>query len=406
MEVALEPIWVDSNVVLADLCDKWSGQSAIAVDTEFMRVSTFYPIAGLIQIGDGTGCYLIDPLSITDFSPLKALFSNACVTKVLHACSEDLEVFLRLLGVVPTPVFDTQIAAALCGYGFSVGYAGLIAAALGVEIEKGETRSDWLRRPLSVSQLKYAALDVGYLFVAYGRLRVELESLGRLPWVLADCEKLGAGLGSEPGSQPVSDGQLSTQQVATQELSTLSTTGGALEYAQAYIKVKSAWKLTRQELAILQRLASWRESCARERDLPRNRLLKERALWDIAKLKPKTESHLQRVEGLVPRMIHRDGEAILSIVKAGLAVESIDLPERLPMPLPPEQGDRLKALKVAVRLLAEDLKLPPEMLARKKDYEFIVRSGMNDGVFALPPSINGWRHAVVGKILLEAAADF
>src|SRR5690606_34482836 len=129
---------------------------------------------------------------ISDFEPLRQLLLDPSVTKVLHACSEDLEVFQRLLGLVPAPLFDTQIAAAFAGYGFSLGYAGLVKAALATEIPKAETRSDWLARPLSAAQLKYAALDVAHMLVVYGKLLQSLKANERLEWVKADCAELVA----------------------------------------------------------------------------------------------------------------------------------------------------------------------------------------------------------------------
>lgn len=376
MTISLEPIWVDTDQRLAELCQGWSQQASIAVDTEFMRVSTFYPIAGLIQIGDGRGCYLIDPLAIKDFEPLRALFINPNVVKVLHACSEDLEVFNHFLGVTPAPLFDTQVAAAFAGYGFSIGYAGLISATLSVDLEKGETRSDWLQRPLSQSQLKYAALDVGYLLIAYGKLLIELENLNRLEWALADCLKLD----KQPQSEEAQ--------------------------ANAYLKVKAAWRLNSRELAVLQVLSQWREECARERDVPRNRLMKEQTLWDIAKRKPTQESQLYKIDGLLPRVIQSDGAIILDKVEEGLKRDASQLPARLPAPLPPERGDLVKALKAAVRAKAESMNLPPEVLVRKKDYEFIVRCAMDGKSYALPENLQDWRGAVVGDLLLNTANQF
>ncbi|HEY0892485.1 MAG TPA: ribonuclease D, partial [Cellvibrio sp.] len=169
MLIPSEPIWIDQDDQLTELCAVWRKQAAIAVDTEFMRSDTFYPIAGLLQIGDGKGCYLIDPLAIKNLAPLRELMLDTAVTKVLHSCSEDLEVFQRWLGVVPAPLFDTQIAAAFAGLGFSLGYSGLVKNLLTIEIPKDETRSDWLQRPLSVAQLNYAALDVAHMLVVYGK---------------------------------------------------------------------------------------------------------------------------------------------------------------------------------------------------------------------------------------------
>ena len=372
MTLPTEPIWVDTDAELAELCQRWSQQAAIAIDTEFMRSATFYPHAGLLQIGDGQGCYLIDPLAITDFEPLKALFTNAAVTKVLHACSEDLEVFRYLLGVLPSPLFDTQVGAAFAGYGFSIGYAGLIKAALGVEVAKGETRSDWMQRPLSQSQLHYAALDVAYLLVAYGKQLQVLKAKGRLRWVQSDCADLIAAAESDDGAE---------------------------DY---YQKVKSAWKLNRDQLATLQRLCVWREAEARVRDIPRNRLAKEAALWEIARRQPQRLTQLTHIEGLPPRTLKEDGQTLLKIIAAD---PEGPLPERLPPPLSPEAGDRLKALKADARALAESIDLPAEVLVRKKDVEAIVRSGLDGGSYALPARLQGWRREVVGTRLLELTAQ-
>ena len=167
MIISTDPVWISQDHELAELCERLRGQAAVAVDTEFMRTDTFYPIAGLIQLGDGKVCYLVDPLSITDFSPLRELMLDEKVVKVLHSCSEDIEVFVSLLGEVPSPIFDTQIAAAFAGLGFSLGYAGLVKAVLNIDVPKDETRSDWLQRPLSESQIKYAALDVAHMLIVY-----------------------------------------------------------------------------------------------------------------------------------------------------------------------------------------------------------------------------------------------
>ena len=184
------------------------------------------------------------PLAINDFSPFKALLVNPNVIKVLHSCSEDLDVFSRLLGVVPEPLFDTQIAAAYAGFGFSVGYANLLKAVLAIDIPKSETRSDWLQRPLSQSQLKYAAMDVAYLLVVYGKLLKELQSRQRLPWVQENCCELVANAKCAEAPE------------------------------HYYCKVKQAWQLNRQELAILQVLCGWRERQARARDVPPQSVVK------------------------------------------------------------------------------------------------------------------------------------
>lgn len=375
MLIPTEPIWIAQESELATLCARWREQGAIAIDTEFMRSETFYPIAGLLQIGDGKGCYLIDPLAINDFEPLRELLLDEAVTKVLHSCSEDLEVFQRWLNVVPAPLFDTQIAAAFAGYGFSLGYAGLIKAVLAIEIPKEETRSNWLLRPLSAAQLKYAALDVAHMLIVYGKLLQSLKASERLQWVKDDCADLVVNA-RKPD-----------------------------DYSTAYHKVGFAWKLRPSELAILQNLCIWRESEARVRNVPRNRLIKEPALWEMARKQPQDLASLQRVEDLPSRTLRDYGEALLEIVRTSAANDSSLWPERLHPPLAQSEGPQLKRLKKLVRETAEQLDLPAEVLIRKKEYEALIRSGLDEGDYTLPQRLCGWRFAIVGEQLLRLAQE-
>ena len=371
MLIPSEPIWIDQDDQLAELCAAWRKQAAIAVDTEFMRSDTFYPIAGLLQIGDGKGCYLIDPLAIKDLAPLRELMLDAAVTKVLHSCSEDLEVFQRWLDVVPSPLFDTQVAAAFAGLGFSLGYSGLVKSVLTIEIPKDETRSDWLQRPLSVAQLNYAALDVAHMLIVYGKLLQVLKASERLEWVKSDCADL------------------------------VANARRAEDYSDAYQTVGFAWKLRPQELAILKQLCIWREREARARDLPRNRLIKEPSLWEISRKKTQDIAHLSKVPDIPSRTLKNDADTILQIVSDALEQDESSWPERLDPPLAQSEGPLMKALKNYVREYAEQVQLPPEVLIRKKDYEYLVRSGMNGGEYQLPTRLLGWRFALIGEGLLN-----
>ena len=157
------PVYVTDNAVLATLCEQWQQLPLIALDTEFVRVDTFYPRIGLIQVGDGFKNYLLDPLVLNDWSGFIALLSNPAVTKVLHSCSEDLVVFKDFFKQLPTPLFDSQRAAAFLGFGYSISYQNLVKEVLDIEVSKDQTRSDWTRRPLTEDQCNYAALDVAYL---------------------------------------------------------------------------------------------------------------------------------------------------------------------------------------------------------------------------------------------------
>lgn len=374
--IPTDPIWIDDNKALAELCERWSQQAAIAVDTEFMRSETFYPIAGLLQIGDGKGCYLIDPLTITDVEPLKALLVNENVTKVLHSCSEDLEMFDKWLGLIPSPLFDTQIAAAFAGLGYGLGYANLVKAVLGIEIPKNETRSDWLARPLSVSQLNYAALDVAHMLIVYGKILQIIKDTERMDWVKQDCADLVA-----KARAPV-------------------------DFSDAYQKVGFAFKLRSNELAILKTLSLWRESEARARDIPRNRLIKESCMWEVARKKPTTLNQLSHCGEIPQRTLKADGEHILAMVAGALASDPATFPDRVEPPLAQSQGPLMKALKAFVREQAEAVNIPSEILIRKKEYEHIVRSGLKGGSYQLPERLKGWRYPIIGKGLIHLAETF
>ena len=281
--------------------------------------------------------------------------------------------FQRWLGVVPEPLFDTQIGAAFAGFGFSLGYANLVQQLLGIEIPKGETRSDWLQRPLSVPQKKYAALDVAHMLVIYGKLLQRLREQGRLDWARADSAELVANAKSTP------------------------------DFNDYYRKVGSAWKLRPRELAVLRRLSAWREREARERDRPRNRLIKENGLWVLARRQPTDLAQLRTLKEVPAHTQKEEGEALMAEIRLALEEPESGWPERLDPPLGKAEAPLMKALKRYVRELAEAQGLPPELLVRKREYEAIVRSGLNGGSFELPERLQGWRHELLGQGLLETA---
>lgn len=365
-------IYVDSDQQLNDLCQSWLLCDVLILDTEFIRTQTFYPIAGLIQLSDGNSCYLIDPLAINDFSSFATLLTNEKIIKVLHSCSEDLDVFHQLMGVIPAPILDTQIGAAVVGYGFSLSYQKIVEQVLGTHIEKGETRSDWLQRPLTESQHHYAILDVLYLSQVYEHLLSELESLGRKEWWLEECSKL------------------STNYYEANKLEGY------------YLKVKSAWKLSRPQLNCLQKLTIWREKQARERNRPRGRILKDNACFELAQKLPDNLQQLSVIKDVPPGVVRKHGEALLELIQSALNENPEHFPKRLPRPLPPAAGSVLRSLKALVKEKAEQLNLPTEILIRKKDYEGLIRSGYASGEYCLPEGLKGWRESVVGNSLIAA----
>jgi ribonuclease D len=367
--IATDPIWVKDDTALNELCQRWSNQAAIAIDTEFVRTDTFFPIAALFQVGDGTGCYLIDPLAIKDFASFKTLLVNPRVTKVMHSCSEDMEVFAHLFDLTPIPIFDTQVAAALAGYDFSMGYARLIERLLDISLAKDQTRSDWLCRPLSSSQLRYAALDVAYLLVAYGMLQKRLGELGRSDWIIQDCAEIVA--------------------VANRDVDPDSF----------YLKIKSAWKLNRKQLACLQLLAAWRECEARDQNIPRNRLIKEHAIFDMAKLGPTEINHLRKIEGLPPRVIHSYGDELLDIVEQAYHLPDDVCPPLIDKPVSAGVGALVKQIKSILAQTAEEQSLPVEMLLRKKDVELMARGVCLQQKVEYPERLTGWREDLLKELI-------
>lgn len=371
--MAIEIHWIRDDQTLAEHCRHWRALPFVALDTEFMRVDTFYPKAGLVQIGDGQKAFLIDPLLISDWQPLGELLEDAKVVKVLHACSEDLEVLLRLTGKLPQPLFDTQLAAGYLNIGFSMGYSRLVQEVLGLELPKGETRSDWLQRPLSETQVSYAAEDAVHLAELFAALRPRLTD-DKFAWVLDDGAELVAQMRRE------------------------------VEPDTLYRDVKLAWKLAPQQLAVLRELCAWREREARRRDVPRSRILKEHALWPMAKGQPTTLSALAKIEDMHPRTIRQDGEFLIELIKRAAALPPEQWPAVLPEPLPIEASGVLKQLRAVGQAEGERLGIAPELMLRKKTLEALLKSGFPNGPYQLPDSLRGWRRERMGQALLDSLA--
>ncbi|MEY4589469.1 MAG: ribonuclease [Pseudomonadota bacterium] len=365
---ALKPIWVTENAALAQLCLGWNQQTWLAVDTEFLRTNTYYPIAALLQIYDGSGIYFIDPKTITQWQPLAQVMANPGVCKALHACSEDLEIFALLLGALPVNMFDTQVAAAMVGQGFSVGYARLVEQMLGVRLPKDETRSDWLVRPLSPAQTLYAAWDVYYLLPIARQLQGKLVEQGRLNWLQEDCAALLAH------SHEAQDARLS------------------------HLRLKGLQRMNRREQALAQVLCHWREGVAQDSNMPRNHVVKESAIYQLAQHKPKHISQLRPIEDLAEKTIRRYGEDIIELIQTVLNQAEEQLPPAQPRPLSGGQQQQIKDLRQWVEQKAQALDVAPEVLARKRDYEYLVRGLPADE--PVPSILQGWRQPVLGQALL------
>ena len=368
----VDPILIETAPDLAEVCNRWQALEAIGVDTEFVRERTFYPGLGLIQIGDGSACYLIDPVAISDLEPLRAVLSDSNVVKIFHSCGEDLEVLHHRFGEFPQAVFDTQGAAAFAGLGSSLGYARLVSAMFDVEVPKDKTRTNWLRRPLSDAQQAYAALDVAYLIPAYTRLRGRLQDLRRETW-------------------------------AREELKPLFDVKRFLpDPEDAYLRIGVRRSLGPRQLAVLRSLATWRENQARRQNLPRNFVLREKALIDVARRQPATPKALSTIPSLQPSELRRHGQILIRHVQRALNLPSAKLPRPEPaLDLRPYQS-KVQKLRALVGQIAEELSLPPELIATRKTIEKLVRRVVTDREPALPRELRGWRREPVGQRLLES----
>lgn len=360
---SVQPIHVTTNAQLAEIATQLCDRPLLAIDTEFQRETTFYPIAGLIQLGDAQQQYLIDPLTINDWSPLRELFASnkPCV---LHACGEDLEVFARVVDAVPAALFDTQVGAALAGFGFSLSYQALVRECLGIEVEKEQTRSDWLRRPLSAEQCHYAALDIAHLPAVFERIAERLDKESRLAWWEAEGQ------------------------------AALATSRDVIAPEQYYLKLSAGWRLRGVQVAVLQQLCAWREVEARARNVPRGRILKDPQCLEIARVMPATLAELSGTPELHPQQVRLEGEKILALIAAARELPPNEYPIPVGEPLRRELGDRLKQLRQLVEARASELGVAPEILARKRDCEILLRTRV------LPESLHGWRREIIGQPLL------
>lgn len=370
---AQQPIWIVKDAELKHYCDQWMKLSLIALDTEFMRIDTFYPIPGLIQVADQEACYLIDPLEISDMAPLAEVLANTDIIKVLHAASEDLELFRHHYGVVPDPLFDTQIAAAFAGWGFSMGLQKIVEKALQISLGKGHTRSDWLQRPLSEEQTLYAALDVAYLPAIAKQLTDELNALGRYEWMLDECQSLCHSSRDEDPE--------------------------GLDY---YLRFTQMNIRSASTLAGLRDLTAWREQTCRERNLCRPHVLRNEAIVTIIDTWPTHLKQLSDLRVLRPQHLKDDGKVILNILKQAQESAEADPPKPIQLPLHVYNSAALKRLKSIGKEIAKKENLLPELLIRRRDIEKLINSKDDQGGYHLPPSLQGWRKALLADKLLDA----
>ena len=303
------------------LCERLSAYPYVTIDTEFLRESTFWPELCLIQIASDDESAIIDPLAAgISLDPLFKLLQNTSVLKVFHAGRQDLEIFHHLTGEVPTPIFDTQVAAMVCGFGESVGYDTLVASLTGAKIDKSSRFTDWSRRPLSDRQLTYAEADVTHLRDVYAKLKEKLQETDREAWLAGEMK--------------------------------------ILETPETYlVPPEKAWKRIKSRnakprfLAILQSIAAWRENQAHRQNIPRNRILRDEALLEIASNPPSNEENLSHVRSIGRKFADgKMGAGLLAAIKTGVELPEEDCPfVAQKSPMPKGMGPLMDLLRVFVK---------------------------------------------------------
>jgi ribonuclease D len=358
-------VFIQTADALQNHLERWATRPWLAVDTEFVRVDTYYPRLCLVQIGDGEANACIDAVAIKDLAPLFALLQRGDILKVFHAASQDLEIFVELSGACPTPIFDTQTAATLLGLGDQMGYAALVEKRCGVLLDKSLTRTDWSRRPLTAAELDYAALDVHYLAEIYPVLRDELATRGRLAWLEEDGARAAnpANYRNEP--------------------------------ANVWQRLKGLARLAPRAQVIAAALAQWREHEAQLRNRPRKWIIEDDAIYRIAERAPESLAQIEALNVLPPKTLARHAEALLGVVAQALTQPPATLAsdERLT----PEIKARVTQLQEKLRAIAAELQLPASLIAPRAEIEALALLGAQ----ARANVLLGWRREVAGAELLK-----
>lgn len=352
---------ITAQAELQKFCAAVEDGHFIAVDTEFLRDKTYFPKLCLLQIAGNGEAAIIDPLAASiDLKPVFALMQKKSLTKVFHAARQDIEIFHLLTGHIPAPIFDTQIAAAVCGYGESASYESLVNKIVGAEIDKSSRFTDWSARPLSEKQLKYALSDVTHLCTIYEDLNIKLEAMGRMGWVMEEHARL---------------------------------TDPAIYNADP----NDAWKRLRfgnmrpKHLAALRELARWREVEARKADVPRGRIVKDETLVELAAAYPRKESDLSRMRGMDRHLSSTKIAAILQCVETALALAPVEYPHVPRHHRPPENVTAaLPMLQMLLKVTADAEGIAPSIIAGKDDLEAIALKTDT-------PAMHGWRYDIFGK---------
>lgn len=363
-------MYIANQESLEAFVDRARSSSVLAIDTEFLREKTYYARLCLLQLATDDEVVVVDPFAVESLAVIEPLLTDESIVKLFHAGDQDLEILYHEVGVLPHPVFDTQIAAALLGQSQQVGYGALVHAECGVSLKKIDSFTDWSRRPLSDSQLEYAADDVVYLPRLYRMMTKELTEKGRLTWLDHDFEELVDPARYEQDPR------------------------------ERYRRLKRGNQLTLQQLSAAREVAAWRETEAQRRNIPRKWVLTDEQIVEACKREARTIDELFMVRGMREKLSTRDARKVVSLLKSGL-----DLPEDAwPEPDRPSRNEpnvdaQIDLMNALVRLRSKENGIAMQTLASHAELSQVAR-GHHEGVDVL----KGWRRALIGEELLELLA--
>jgi len=371
--------WVDSDAGLRQCIEHCRALSSdypyLIIDTEFERTNTYYANPGVIQLAIAGSIYLIDPVAVSSLKPLAQLLEDPAIEVVLHSMSEDIDLLSHYCDCSITSVFDTQIAAAFLGMGLAVGYQRLVEMVLGVELEKGETRSDWLRRPLSDKQLHYAAADVFYLEDVYFKLRAQLE---QSPWLSA------------------------VQEECSRQVSVIESAG--TDPDNAYLKLRGAWDLPEARQCLLKSLVAWRDTEAVNKNIPKSWVFSDAQLIEAARTLPKSQGALFKLPKIKPKSVKRFGDELLSL----LELSDLQVPNNFVPVERPIKGKELefyKRIKKLVTSAAAKAGIEAQLIAGRKQMEAWTIYYLRKNGKGLPAGIDGWRTELIAVNMQRLAED-
>ncbi|MEP6888114.1 MAG: ribonuclease D [Nitrospirales bacterium] len=366
------PTFITDRQSLRSFVDRLRDQKRIALDTEFVGEDSFVPRLELIQVAAGDLSAAIDFPAVGSLDDFGSLLADPAIEKIVHAGRQDLELFYAHTGHVPTPIFDTQVAAAMVGYGPQIAYAQLVQRVVGVKLTKAHTFTNWSQRPLTKEQLAYALDDVHYLLSVHTHLQERLEALGRTAWVEEEFVRLGSKL-----------------------------TDGSREPRHRYQRIRGWENLKPRCAAVLRELVAWREEEAKRRDVPRGRVIRDEVLLEMARHIPMKLTALKGMRGLHGSEVERNGEALITVIERGLAVPESEWPEAPKSKRPePEAAGQVDLLQAVLKAIALKEEIAPTLLAGASDLQELVDAKHDREKLDLP-ILHGWRRTLAGETLLD-----